>query len=272
MTEIESLITQAGRYCLERHVYWSNRYQQEGNGQYPYSKSDYQFLPRCNILDTLLQRVLALMGKEFQSFEAGQAALKKIGMEELDSLGAAEDPLKKADQRNKTARAAMRDECTKFVEFISQQSPEQLRAAEPLPFERKLSEAESARVRKQLLETWNFTGDPWVPLLGESPKTVLYLSNDNLEWDDQQALEAHIKERIQTDKIFVVTEDRIDYEVDIQLLDIDLYETILCDQTFTWVVYGSHELATTFGGDWLLDKVHQLFENRKEKLNQWEWP
>lgn len=282
MTETESLITKARRYCIENHSYWSNKYQNEMSGNNnPYSKNDYNLFPRYNALGAILQGVQSIVGKEFNSFEDCKAELKIIGMEshsiftingneELHLLGKISKYFGTSGKHNKIERKAIQDEREKFVGFIAEQSLKSVRDVEPLPYERRLSEEESEQVRKQLLENWNFNGNYWEPLDNKSPKPTIFLMDDNIEQSDKQEIEKSIKENVKTDKIFVITEDRIDYEIEIEQLSIDLYETIICDKTFEWVVYGSHESTTAFGGDFLIDKVNQIFENRKEKLNKWE--
>lgn len=282
MTEIESLITKARRYCIENHAYWSNKYQKEMSGNNnPYSKNDYNIFPRYNALAAILHGVLTIVGKEYSSFEDCKTALKRIGLEshsiftvngneELQLLGRISQYFGVSGKHNKIERKAIQDEREKFVAFISEQSPESVLGVEPLPFERKLSEEEAEQVREKLLEFWNFDGDYWEPLENRSPKSTIFLMNDNIESSDKQEIEKLIKENIKADKFFLITEDRIDYEVEIEQLSIDLSETIICDKTFDWVVYGSHESTTAFGGDFLINKVNQIFENRKEKLNKWE--
>lgn len=246
-----------------------------------YSKNDYNLFPRYNALGAILQGVQTFVDKEFNSFEECKTVLKRIGMEsnsiftvngneELHLLGKISKYFGKSGKHNKIERKAIQNEREKFVAFIAEQSPESVRDVEPLPYERRLSEEESEQVRKQLLECWNYDGDYWEPLENKSPKPTIFLMNDNIESSVKQEIEKSIKENIKTDKIFVITEDRIDYEIEIEQLSIDLYETIICDKTFEWVVYGSHESTTAFGGDFLINKLNQLFESRKEKLNKWE--
>ncbi len=281
MTETESLITKARRYCTDNFSYWSKKYQEEMSGNNnPYSNNDYNLFPRYNALNTILQGVEIIVGKDFESFEKCKEELKRIGNEshsidtiesnkELHLLGKMSKFFRKSGKLNKIEKNAIQDERRKFIEFIDNQNLESVQNVEQLPFERKLTDEESESIREQLLKSWNFDGDYWEPLDNKSPKPTIFLMDDNIEKPDKEEIEKTIKEHINSDKLFVITEDRIDYEIEIGLLDIDLYETIICDNTFEWVVYGSHESTIAFGGDFLIDKLNQLFENRKEKLNKW---
>jgi hypothetical protein len=282
MTETESLITKARRYCTENFSYWSKKYQAEMSGNNnPYSNNDYNLFPRYNTLNTILQGVEVIVGKDFESFEQCKEELKRIGNEshsintiesnkELHLLGKMSKFFGKSGKLNKIEKNAIQDERRKFIEFIDSTNLESLIDVEPLPYERKLDEEESELIREQLLKIWNFDGDYWEPLESKSPKPTIFLMNDNFNETDKKEIESSIKEHLNSDKLFVITEDRIDYEVEVSLLDIGLYETIICDNTFEWVVYGSHESTTAFGGEFLINKLNQLFESRKDKLSKWE--
>ncbi len=87
--------------------------------------------------------------------------------------------------------------------------------------------------------------------------------------DDIEKIIQLVSERADN-KIFEVSEDRNDYEIEIDSFNPDLYETICCDKSFEWVVYGSHESTISFGGTWLVEVVQKIFADRKEKLNLWE--
>lgn len=282
MTEIESLITKARRYCTENHTYWSKRYQEEMSGNNnPYSNSDYNLFPRYNALGAILSGVQIIVGKEFDSLELCKKELIRLGLEshsvftidgdkELGLLEKISKYFGTTGKHNQIERNAIQDERKKFVEFINSQNPESLLNVEPLPYERRLGEDESELVRGKLLEIWNFDGDYWEPLDEKSPKPTIFLMDDNFTDTDKIEIEKTIKAHLKSDKLFVITEDRIDYEIESELLDVDLYETIICDNTFEWVVYGSHESTIAFGGDFLIDKLNELFVNRKDKLNKWE--
>ena len=124
-------------------------------------------------------------------------------------------------------------------------------------------------VRKQLLEIWNYDGNYWNPVEDKCPKETVFLMEDNLTEDDNKKIIEFIT--ISSDKrIFEITEDRVDYEIEFDSFDIDLYETIVTDNSYNWVIYGSHEDTLTFGGTKLIEFIKLLFIDRKDKLNNWE--
>lgn len=282
MTEIESLITKARRYCTENFSYWSKRYQEEMSGNNnPYSDNDYDLFPRYNALKTILQGVETIISKEFNSFIECKEELKRIGLEthsidtinsnkELYLLGKMSKFFGKSGELNKIEKNAIQNEREKFVKFIDEQNLESVRNIEPLPYERKLSVEESEIVRDELLKSWNLDRNYREPLDKKKPKPTTFLMDDNFTETDKNEIEKTIKSHLKSDKLFVLTEGRIDYEIETDLLNIDLYGTIICDSTFEWVVYRSHESTVAFGGDFLIDKLNELFGDRIEKLNKWE--
>ncbi|MBK8428361.1 MAG: hypothetical protein IPL27_21450 [Lewinellaceae bacterium] len=46
-------------------------------------------------------------------------------------------------------------------------------------------------------------------------------------------------------------------------------DTYWFDDGLEWIVYVSHHDTATFGGEWLLDAVGELFKDRPERLNPW---
>ncbi|MAX81481.1 MAG: hypothetical protein CL843_15075 [Crocinitomicaceae bacterium] len=285
MTEIEALITKARRYCNENHSYWVNKYQNERTGTdipYTYTDNDYNLFPRYNALSTILQGVETIVGKDFATFDNCKDELKRIGAEthsidtiesnkELHLLGKLSNYFKKSGKLNKIEINAIQDERLKFIQFITEQTTESVLDVEPLPFERKLTQEESEQVRVRLLKSWNFDGDYWEPLDNKSPNPTVFLMDQKITALDKSEIEQTIKAYSKSDKLFVITEDLVDYEIEKGLIDIDLYESIICDNTFEWVVYGSHESTTAFGGKFLIDKVNELYSNRKEQLNKWDY-
>ena len=132
-----------------------------------------------------------------------------------------------------------------------------------------LTKAESKQVRQALFEIWNFQGNYWVPLEDLSPKPTIFLMKSNLTESDY----LHIIEEIQKyadNKLFEIPEDGSDAEIEFKLFHPDCYETIYCDRSFDWIVYGSHEGSVAFGGVWLLDFIRKLYSDRKDQLNMWD--
>lgn len=263
MTDIEKLITLARHYCIDNDKFWSEKYSKEASGHNnPYSDNDYNLFPRYNVLRAILQEIETLVGQNLTSFETCKQELVKIG-ENSHSI------FTRGWRNNPIESNAMNEERKKFIEFVSSITIGSISEIEPLPYRHRLTDKEALSVRKQLLKHWNFNGDYWNPLDKKSPKETVFLMKDNLTNDDYNKIIDYLISN-SNNRIYEIAEDRIDYEIEFDSLDIDLYETIITDKTFEWVIYGSHEGTITFGGIVLINFIKSLFADRQDKLNKWE--
>ena len=125
-------------------------------------------------------------------------------------------------------------------------------------------------VRQKLLEIWNYDGyGYWDPLDNKSPTETVFLMKKNLTNSDCNPIVDYLISSCES-RIYEITEDRIDYEIEFDSFDRGLDETIVSDRTFEWVIYGSHEGTLTFGGTALIDFIKKLFADRKDRLNKYE--
>lgn len=281
MTDIEKLITTARHYCKDNFVFWAEKYQKESSGNNnPYSDNDYNIFPRYHVLTAIQQGVETLVGQEFQSFENCKQHLADIGLKshsifsidsnaEIHLLGESGKYKSTTGRQNPIAKKAMTEERTKFVEFINSRTTENISQVEPLPYRHRLTDKEMVLVREQLADIWNYDGNYWNPLDDKCSKETVFLMEDNLTEDDNRKIVEFIVTN-SSKRLFEITEDRIDYEIEVDSFNLDLYETIVTDKSFSWVIYGSHEDTLTFGGNVLVGFIKALFSDRQEKLNKWE--
>lgn len=264
MTDTETLITAAIRYLQDNHGYWFDRYSKERTGNdfpYTYTDNDYNLFPRYNVLSAILDKVETLVGQSHMNFEGCKQELKNIGL-------TANNPFTTGEQ-NEIERNAIKAERLKFASFIDKINRNDLKLIKPLPFRRRLKEDESDQVRLSLLEKWNFQGNYWEPLEELSPKPTIFLMKHNITDNDYEQITEAIRKH--TDKrLYEIAEGKIDAEIEFSLFELDCYETIYCDKTFNWILYGSHESTLAFGGEWLLSFIRQLYVHRRDKLNKWE--
>lgn len=281
MTDIEKLITSARHYCKDNFVFWADKYQKESSGNNnPYSDNDYNIFPRYNVLTAIQQGIETLVGQEFQSFENCREQLVDIGLKShsiftIDSnkdihlLGESESQKSTIGRQNPIAKNAMTEERTKFVKFINSRTTENISLIKPLPYRRRLTDSEMVSVRKQLADIWNYDGDYWNPLDDKCSKDTVFVMKYNLTEDDNKKIVKFIIAN-SSEKLFEITEDRIDYEIELDSFNLDLYETIVTDKSFSWVIYGSHEDTLTFRGTELIAFIKSLYVDRQDKLNKWE--
>ena len=263
MTHSEALITAARQYLQDNHSYWADRYSKERTGNdfpYSYTDNDYNLFPRYNVLSAILSQVEILVGQNHLTGETCKDELKNIGLTALSPFTTGE--------QNDIAIKAMQDERQKFIEYIKNIQTEDLNTIEPLSHRRRLTKQESEQVRQSLFEKWNFQGNYWEPLEELSPQPSIFLMKDNIADSDYEKIIEEISRHSAT-KLFEITEDGSDAEIEFGLFHPDCYETIYCDTSYNWIVYGSHESTVAFGGTWLLDFIRLLYDNRQDKINKW---
>jgi|GEM_PF-882291 len=264
MTDTEALITAARRYCQDNHSYWADKYSKKRTGDdfpYTYTDNDYNIFPRYNVLSAILDSVETIVGHNYQSIETCKNDLKDFGLNANNLFTTGE--------HNSISLNAMQEERKKFIAFIEKIALENLTLVEQLPYRRRLTKGESDQVRQVLLEKWNFEGNHWEPLEELSPKPTIFLMKENITDSDYEQITQSIQQNSDT-KLFEITEDVSDAEIEFSLFHPDCYETIYCDKSFDWIVYGSHESTIAFGGVWLLDIIQNLYADRQDKLNRWE--
>ena len=264
MTPIDALITAARRYCRDNHSYWATRYSNERSGSdfpsYSYSDQDYDLFPRYNALTAILGEVEMLVGKKYPDITSCRNELAEAGLtaQSLFTKG----------NKNSIEIAAIQDERDKFADFVLTITLGELSLVEPLPYRRRLTADEKKTVRLQLLERWKYDGDYWDPPESKCPTEFLFLATDHLTKADYEATIHFIGEHA-TFPLLETTEDGTDSEIDQSEFHPNCYETICCDHTYQWVVYGSHESTITFAGYQLLTFIRKLFTGREHLFNQW---
>ncbi len=264
MTHTEALITSARRYLKDNFSYWADRYSKERTGDdfpYTYTDNDYNLFPRYNLLSAILDKVETLVGQNHLDVEKCKQELKNIGLTANSSFTTGE--------QNDIAINAMQEERKKFIDFIENVAENDLKSVEPLPHRRRLTKDESKQIRQTLLKKWNFEGNYWEPLEELSPTPTIFLMKNNLTDNDYEKIIEEIKKHADN-KLYEITEDGSDAEIEFSFFHPDCYETIYCDRDCEWIVYGSHEGTVAFGGTWLLDFIRQLYSDRQDKLNKWE--
>lgn len=264
MSPSEALITAARRYFQENFSYWANRYSNECSGSdfptYSYSERDYDLFPRYNALAAMLSQVETLVGKTYAELTTCR--------EELVQIGYSAHSMFTGGEQNVVEKTAIESERHKFAHFIRTITLGELGLVEPLPYRRRLSTQEKQDVRKNLLERWNFDGDYWDPLAHKCPSTSLFLATDCITKTEYDAMIHFISEHAQY-PLLELTEQGEDTEIDFCEFHPKCYETLYCDHTYSWVIYGSHESTITFAGAELLHFIYKLFSERESILNQW---
>lgn len=262
MTEIESLITLSRRYCIENYSFWMEKYSKERNTcdfAYTYSDNEYDIFPRYQTLTAILQGVETQVEKSFIFYDSCKEDLKILGLisESLFTTG----------KKNKIQENAIQDERNKFIGFIDKVTLNDLINIEKLPHRRKLDKNEANFIRQLLENHWGYNGGYWEPLGNCCSNETVFLMKENISHKDYENIIQFIEKNSEK-RIYEITEDEVDYEIEIDSFDPDCYETIFTDNTYKWVIYGSHESTIAFGGDRLVNFIKQLFSDRKDIINK----
>lgn len=126
----------------------------------------------------------------------------------------------------------------------------------------------AGQLRERLLTQWGVGKGYWPPLGKAASCETLHV--EGLDDEPAAQLIAIIQNRIigqvyafdTSEGIFVSEPDRI-----FSRFMID--DTYWFDDGLEWVIFVSHENTVTFGGDWLLEEVRDVFQDQPENLNPW---
>ncbi|MBK7938593.1 MAG: hypothetical protein IPJ82_16590 [Lewinellaceae bacterium] len=126
---------------------------------------------------------------------------------------------------------------------------------------------EAARLRQVLKDKWNFDSNFWNPLTDASPSQVVFLNG--MAPDKTQQIAAQIKSRLNAPLYLLDCEEGL-FEISSDDLFKEVYEGVVFDADLNWVIYFSHHHTITFGGDWLIASVKDLYKEQPEMLNAWQ--
>ncbi len=127
------------------------------------------------------------------------------------------------------------------------------------------------RLRDRLETQWGIGKGCWPPLGGPAPCETLHVIGEGLEDETGAKLNAVIQSRM------IGQMYAFDERGDIFITDAaenlffryEVWDTFRFDDGMEWIVYITHENTVTFGGEWLLDAVRELFKDQPERLNPW---
>lgn len=163
---------------------------------------------------------------------------------------------------------------TDFIEFVNKLNVNELSELLPISFERRLNNEESKSLEKLLKDTFDFGSWKdenyyWEPLAETENKFPTIHFEDELFKSTEVYQIVEILKSISGDRIFLLTEENVDYEVETSSFDIDWIESAYCDFKTTWLIYISHEGTITFSGNELTRRIeNELTEIIKHK-NPW---
>lgn len=239
MTQSDKIVTAVRKYCLD--LFQSGLSTQQ------------------SIASGLLNGVEYFVGQQFENIEELKIDLKTVGQNNL--------AIRTSGYSKSGHIKQIEIERQKFIDFIDNLKLENLTNIK-LPLRRRLFEAEAKLVRQNLKLHWNFDGGYWEPLTECSPQPFSFYPSESLNSSDYQKLIDTLSE-ITSDTIFEISEDRLDYEIEVTDFDKDGCELIYTDKYNKWIVYISHEGTIAFGGPELLGKLDRIFADKLQLRNTW---
>ncbi len=163
---------------------------------------------------------------------------------------------------------------TDFIKFVNELDVNDLLEVAPISFERRLKEEESKRLETSLKDkfdfgSWKDENYYWEPLCKTQSKIQsVHFEDDVFKPDDVQKVIGIIKS-ISGDRIFLLTEEKINYEVETLSFDIDWIESAYSDLTTRWLIYISHEGTITFAGEELTRRIESELTEIIKYKNPW---
>lgn len=127
------------------------------------------------------------------------------------------------------------------------------------------------RLRERLETQWGIGKGFWPPLGGPAPCETLHVIGEGLENETGAKLNAIIQNRM-IGQMYAFDESGNIFITDAAenlFFRYEAWDTFRFDDGMEWIVYITHENTVTFGGDWLLDAVRELFKDQPERLNPW---
>ncbi|MBL7826136.1 MAG: hypothetical protein JNJ57_05855 [Saprospiraceae bacterium] len=145
---------------------------------------------------------------------------------------------------------------------------------DPLQPEQLSNEQQKTRIigekaqhlRKELTQKWNFDSNFWDPLKPASPSEVVFLNG--MAEDKKSAIVQLLAKHVQIPLYLLDCEEGL-FEIEVDQIFSSPHEGMVFDATLDWVIYFSHHYTITFGGDWLVTAVTNLYHGEEEKLNSW---
>ena len=159
-----ALHTAARRYCLERHAYWCERYNEivrnQGDrrrGEYHYTPEALATFPRYNVLNAIRVELERLDPTNLLDVETTRELLVLVGETAQDDFTSRS--FGKIDER------AMAEERGDFCCYIGGLGVSDLNAVEKLPYRRVLTARESMTIWSRLRPRWEIPEGYWFPLV-----------------------------------------------------------------------------------------------------------
>ena len=246
MTDTEKIVTKTKEYILKLY---SNGYSTHQNMVTGLKNGIDFFVGRKDGFDTIKDEILTTCLTEFNE---RTKVFDKVGhLKMVDTIK------------------------TDFIKFVTELNVNELLGVSPISFERRLKNEESKTLESSLKDkfdfgSWKDENYYWEPLSKTKTKSPFVYFQDDLFKSEEVQKVIDILKSISGDRIFLLTDKNINYEVETSSFDIDWIESAYCDFKTDWIIYISHEGTITFSGQKLISEIEgKLTETIKHK-NPWD--
>lgn len=131
---------------------------------------------------------------------------------------------------------------------------------------KRIRSKEAAYLRNILKEKWNFNSNFWNPLTEASPSQVVFLNG--IPEEKKREVVHLIRQRLVAPLYLLDCEEGL-FEITPDEIFKGIYEGVVFDADLDWIIYFSHHHTVTFGGEWLVPAVKELYKEQPEALNTW---
>lgn len=131
---------------------------------------------------------------------------------------------------------------------------------------KRISGEQARNLRIELKDQWNFHSNFWDPLTPASPREVVFLNG--MDEEKKQAVADLLEKNVKLPFYLLDCEEGL-FEIGRDQIFSGAHEGMVFDDSLSWVIYFSHHYTLTFGGEWLVKAVKELYAGEEEKLNSW---
>ena len=164
-----------------------------------------------------------------------------------------------------------------FENYVKNLNQNEIDFIKPIAFERRLRDEENMRLIKTLkdkfdFDSWSNNSDNyyWEPLAQTKNTQPFIYFEDKVFKEKEIDFIVQMIKSISGERVFLLTEGVINYEVETSILDFDWIESAYCDFETNWLIYISHEGTITFCGDKLLKEIEIRLPDLMRFKNPWE--
>ncbi|MGL1921235.1 MAG: hypothetical protein OCD03_09410 [Hyphomicrobiales bacterium] len=260
LSETYLLLSAARKYCMEQHTHWCSVYAPiaERHG-IDYTDESYDTFPRYNTLNTILNEVEKIDGDNLPSFSVLKKLIAKAGK------NATSDMIQSPS--NEIEAAAIGDEKTKFVQYIENLTEEEIKAIEPLPYMRLLTQKEVGKIWKKMARLWGCEqGQYWYPLADKSEPSLFAFDVSVFDKNFSPEILQNILQSWNIERLYELREHGDEnYYLSRELWEpyYNGAEGFWVSEDLDWIMYASHENTITVGGR-LKEELLRLCPNEKE--------